>query len=55
MERMSEGAGVNNLYALLGLLSSWGTSRGVLFPGQAPLTLSVNRLGDKYSRCSHAG
>lgn len=49
-------AGVNNLHALLSLLSSWGMrSRGVLFPGQAPLTLSVNWLGDKYSRCSHAG
>lgn len=49
-------AGVNNFHALLSLLSSWGMrSRGVLFPGQAPLTLSVNWLGDKYSRCSHAG
>lgn len=52
---MSEGAGVSNLGALLSLLSSWATrSRGVVFPGQAPLTLSVNWLGDKYSRCSHA-
>lgn len=52
----TKGAGVNNLHALLSLLSSWGMrSRGVLFPGQAPLTLSVNWLGDKYSRCIHAG
>lgn len=54
---MSDGAGVSRLCALLSLLSScWGMrSRGVLFPGQALLVLSVNWLGDKYSRCSHAG